>query len=445
MRLNFAHTRAVAALAAVACMSLVAPTTALAVDTTTRTAADIQAQWQRMQPVYTGSPYAVAPNVESPYSTGTLATGFLVDGLDTINYCRYLAGLPYDVTLDPTYTDSAQHGAVLLQAAGFSHTPPKPADMDQSFYNIAENATSKSNIGLGYGQLSAFNFSCMSDSDSGNIDRLGHRRWILYPLLGKTGMGYADNSEDTYVFDWSRVGAVAYDTVKWPAAGAFPTEVFAASDPWSVTLNPATYSYTTGTAGHVVTLYRERDGMSWTFTSANTNKNGQYFNFDTNGYGVADCFVFRPDPSTIGRYTPGDVYDVSISGGITLKSTGAPATIKYSTRFISQVAGSTDTTLPELPSCSLTTPRVSGAIKNRRVTLAGTLAPGHSASIRVQINRLVGRYYRSYKVVWARSSGCGAWHYGVKLPKGYFSASASVPITASYKGAGSGMLKFRVR
>jgi hypothetical protein len=439
------HARVLAALTAIALVAFIAPAASLADDTTTRTAADIQAQWQKMQPVYTGSPYAQAPNTCAPYTTGTLATGFLVDGLDAMNYCRYLAGLPYDVTLDPTYDDSAQHGAVLLDVAGFSHDPAKPADMDASFYSVASNATSKSNIGLGYAQLAAFNFSCVSDSDSGNIDRLGHRRWILYPYLAKTGMGYAGNSLDTYVFDWSRVGSVTYDTVKWPAAGVFPVEVFSANDAWSITLNPALYSYTTGTAGHTVTLYRERDGKTWTFTSADTNKSGEYFNFDTNGYGIADCFVFRPDPSSIGRYIPGDVYDVTLSGGITLKSTGAPATISYHTRFISQGAGAADVTLPQLPSCRLTTPHISGKIKNRKLMLAGTLSPGHSATIRLQINRSSSGKYRSYKVVSVRAAGNGAWHYSVKLAKGYYSASTSVAITSSYKGAGSGTLKFRVK
>jgi hypothetical protein len=37
--------------------------------------------------------------------------------------------------------------------------------------------------------------------------------------------------------------------------------------------------------------------------------------------------VFRPDAATLGSYKAGDAFDVTISGGITNKSTSQPATI----------------------------------------------------------------------------------------------------------------------
>jgi uncharacterized protein YkwD len=314
------------------------PITAFGLDTASRTAAQIQARWSQLKPAYTGSPYAVTPSTASPHSTGALAAGFLADGLNSINYARFLAGLPDDVTLDSGYVDRAQHGAVLLAASTFSHTPPKPANMDQAFYDLGYGATSKSNIGWGYGTLAAFNNGCMDDSDSTNIDRLGHRRWILDPPLLKTGMGYAGSMSDTFVFDWSRTRAVDYDSVKWPCEGLFPVEMLSSWTAWSATLNPAKYSWTGGTAGHTVTLRRVSDGRTWTFTSADTDTSGKYFNFETSGYGVADCFVFRPDAASLGSYHAGDAFDVTISGGITSRSTGQPATISYRTTFMSQTA-----------------------------------------------------------------------------------------------------------
>ncbi len=314
------------------------PATALGLGTASRTAAQIQARWSQLKPVYAGSPYVVAPGASSPYSTGILAAGFLADGLASINYARFLAGLPDDVVLDSGYVDGAQHGAVLLAASSFSHTPAKPADMPQAFYDLGYAATSRSNIGWGYGTLATFNNGCMDDSDATNIDRLGHRRWILDPPLLKTGMGYAGSMSDTFVFDWSRTAAVDYDSVKWPCEGLFPVEMFASWTAWSVTLSPAKYSWAAGTAGHTVTLRRVADGRMWTFTSADTDKAGKYFNFETSGYGVADCFVFRPDTATLGSYHAGDAFDVTISGGINDRSTGQPATISYRTTFMSQTA-----------------------------------------------------------------------------------------------------------
>ena len=328
----------VAVLACVAAL-LAAVSTASAADTSTRSAAEIRVRWQQLQPVYSGSPYLVTPTLSAPFAAGSLTSGFLQDGLNAINYGRYLAGLPDDVVLDAGYTDRAQHGAVLLAVGQFAHSQPKPATMDADFYAIANGATSSSNIGWGYGSLWQFNTGCLDDEDAGNIDRVGHRRWLLNPGLKKTGMGMASSRTDTFVFDWSRASAVDYDAVKWPCAGPFPTEMFSANVPWSITLNPALYSWTSGAAGHTVTLRRERDGRVWTFTAADTDKGGEYFNFETSGYGVNNCFIFRPDPVSVGSYQVGDVFEVTLTGGITRKADGSPAEVSYETQFISQSAG----------------------------------------------------------------------------------------------------------
>jgi uncharacterized protein YkwD len=317
--------------------------------TTARTAADIRRRWAELKPAFGGSPYAVAPALTAPYGAGSLAAGFLQDGLNAINYARYLAGLPDDVTLDAAYTDRAQHGAVLLAVGSFAHSQAKPADMAQDFFDVANAATSSSNIGWGYPTLGSFNNGCLDDSDASNIDRLGHRRWLLDPPLQMTGMGFADARSDTYVFDWSRAATVDYGAVAWPSAGLFPVEMFSASTAWSITLNPAKYSWTPG--GHTVTLRRRADGRVWTFTADDTDKAGEYFNFDTGGYGVADCFIFRPDPAAVTGYKDGDVFDVTLSGGITAASGGGPAEVSYTTEFMSQ-----DAAAGTLPAATVTTP-----------------------------------------------------------------------------------------
>jgi len=358
---------------------------AFASETATRTAADIQARWQQLMPVYSGSPYAVAPSTRAPYAAGSITSGMAQDGLNALNYCRYLAGLPDDVTIDSADEGLAQDGAVLLAASTYSHTPPKPSDMDQAFYALGYKATSSSNIGIGYSSLANFTFDCMDDSDPVNIDRLGHRRWILDPPLAKTGMGWANQRCDTYVFDWSRTTPVSYDSIKWPAAGAFPAEMTNEWTPWSVTLNPALYSMSAGTAGYRVTLRREGDGKTWTFTGANTDTSGQYFNFETSRYGINNCFIFRPDPASVGGYEPGDVFDVTITGPITNLSDGTPATISYVTDFISQ----------DGPTTSI---RLSGAARvkaKRTYKLAGWMAPSDaSGRVRISLKRYAGGKWR---------------------------------------------------
>lgn len=332
----FARASRILAVAAFASALLLPLSSAVALDTSQRSASEIQARWQQLQPACSGSIYSAMPRWSAPYAAGSLAPQFLQDGLNSMNYVRYLAGLPSDVTLDAADVDKAQHGAVLLAAGQFAHSQPKPSDMSQAFYDIANRATNSSNIGWGYLSLADFNLGCMDDGDTGNIDRVGHRRWILNPPLLKTGMGYADGRSDTLAFDESRASAVSYDSVKWPSAGPFPAELFNCQTPWSVTLNPSRYSWTAGTAGHTVTLRRRRDGKVWTFTSADTNKSGEYFNFETSGYGVSNCFIFRPAPASVGSYEYGDVFDVTISGGIKNKADGRSVSVSYSTEFIPQ-------------------------------------------------------------------------------------------------------------
>ncbi|MRS12753.1 MAG: CAP domain-containing protein, partial [Actinobacteria bacterium] len=310
------------------------------VDTTIRTEADVRAVWAALEPAYTGTPYAVVPSVSAPYSPGDAAAGFRGDAVNTVNFARYLAGLPYDVTLNATRNADAQYGAVLLKASTFSHTPPKPADMDQAFYDRGYASTSSSNIGYGYGTSHAFQRGCVDDSDSGNIDRVGHRRWLLNPRMLYTGIGYAESFHTTYAFDTSRPSAdVAYDYVAWPSAGYFPIEFASRYTPWSITLNPARYDWDATRTGHAVTLRRVSDGRTWVIDEADTNTGGEYFNANFNGYGVANCFIFRPNPADLpSGYAAGEQYDVTLSGGIYAEGTRNPVTVSFRTTFMTLAA-----------------------------------------------------------------------------------------------------------
>ncbi len=318
----------------------VAPQTSSAstwtVDTTQRTEADIRYVWSAHMPTHTGSPYAVTPSTSAPYAPGQAAPSFIADGLNTINFARYLAGLPYDVTTTWALNQEAQHGAVLMAASTFSHTPPKPADMTQAFYDIGFRSTTTSNIGRGHTSAASFQMGCLADRGPTNLPHVGHRRWLLNPPMAQTGIGIAHNATGsfsaTYAFDRSRSGAVDYDTILWPAEGLFPVEFICPQTPWSITLNPAKYDW--NTAGpHTVTLRRISDGRTWTFNDTTKNTSGTYFNADFRGFGIANAFIFRPDPATV-SYQPGDVYEVTLSGGIYAKGTQTPRTVTYRTTFM---------------------------------------------------------------------------------------------------------------
>ena len=167
---------------------------------------DIKSMWEIRKPRYSGDIYSIVPSVSRPYNPGQLHSEFLLDGLNMINFCRYLADLPADCVLDPEYNEMCQYGAVLLAASAFSHTPPQLNDMSDRFYETGYQATSSSNIGAGYPSLAAaVQSGWMSDRDARNIDRVGHRRWILNPSLKRIGFGFAPSHFSLmYVFDKSR-------------------------------------------------------------------------------------------------------------------------------------------------------------------------------------------------------------------------------------------------
>lgn len=277
------------------------------------TVKEIKESWERLAPAQSGNKFTTLPSTTSPYSPGQLEEDYLRDALNMANFVRYLAHLPADLELDGSLNSKAQHGAVLLSAQGsLSHTPPKPADMEQAFYELGYSSTSSSNIGSGYLRLErSISHGYMRDQDPGNITRLGHRRWILNPPLKKLGFGEAGGFMTMQVFDRSRSENVDYDYISWPAGGNFPVEFFRGDDPWSVTLNPAKYSSPIKSEIKV-TIHNLTSGMIYNFGPGDSDSSGKYFNVDTGGYGVANCIIFRP--AGIGSYDEGESYEVTVNG-----------------------------------------------------------------------------------------------------------------------------------
>ncbi len=363
--------------------SLLAPAPATAVDTSGRTNAEVRTEWQRLKPTYTGAPFSVAPKVTAPHAPGTLSAAYAADALGTINFARYLVGLPADVKIDAALAETSQYGAVLLASVGrtgFSHTPAQPSGMASTFFERGYTSTSKSNIGWHSSTTftaTEFQRLCLADSDTSNVSRVGHRRWLLNPQMAKTGIGYAQGAGSgnsstggyftTYAFDASRSTAAAYDYVAWPSAGPFPVEFMPSDLAWSITLNPAKYSW--AQTGHTVSITRVADGKRWTLNAADTTDAGEkfkaeYFSADFGGFGVANAFIFRPDPSI--RYAEGDEFEVTLSGGVYEKATGKPASVSYRTRVMS-LSGTGEPASPKGPAPV----RVSG---NDRFSTAAAIA-----------------------------------------------------------------------
>lgn len=260
--------------------------------------------------------YSTQPSTDIPYAAGVLSDATLQNALDALNEIRYIAGIYDGVVLDSNYTARCQAGTLVNAVNGIlEHEPAKPADMEQSLYELGYEGTSSSNIAMGYSDfISVVRHGWMADEDAYNIDRLGHRRWCLNPEMGKTGFGYTSGYSAMYSFDTSY--SVTEDkTVVWPAQN-MPTDFFEGSYPWSVSSDVAF-------ADDVKVVLTQLDGDAdasndkvWEFSSVSADG---YFNYSEGGYGQRHCLIFRPDD--IPMYFDNDKYQVQVleNGVVTLE------------------------------------------------------------------------------------------------------------------------------
>lgn len=299
--------------------------------------------------------FTATPSCTAPYATGKVKQEVLDAAAARLSALRRIAGLP-SVTTDPALCEQAQYGAVILGKLGtLSHTPSRPADMDNAFYQKAYDATSSSNIFAGLNLLSTPD-GFMDDSDAGNIDRVGHRRWQLNPVLGKVGFGYVDSGNGygrfttEKVFDQSGKN-IDYNYIAWPASGNFPNDLsaFENNTAWSVSLNPAYYAEPMK-SNIKVTLTRGSDNKQWILSGQQNYQasgSGQYFNVQPQywtNYGGNHCIIFRPDG--IEKYE--GIYTVEITG---LKDAKGTATnLSYQVDFFpTKQSTSTNQTNPITP------------------------------------------------------------------------------------------------
>ena len=301
---------------------------------------EILAKWEQVTSAT--EVYEVTPSVSAPYAAGSLSDSFLESGITYLNYVRYVAKLPA-VQLNDTLNEDAQYGAVVLAANDLlTHYPEQPSDMDDDFYERGCSATTSSNISARWGSYSRLTglqsavSGCMADSGNvSNLGCVGHRRWLLNPTLLNVGFGYAESTSGasyivTKVFDRSGSG-IDYDFVAWPASGNFPTNLFATTTPWSITLNPSKYQKP-NVDNVKITITRVSDGKTWEFdstTGAAESTSKAYMVVENSGYGVSNCIIFHPGSANIDAYE--GVFNVEVSG--IYDKSGNAATLCYQVDF----------------------------------------------------------------------------------------------------------------
>lgn len=120
--------------------------------------------------------YAEEPVVSGSYSAGKLSDKTLNSAVKMLNCVRYIAGISSDVQLNADYNSMTQAAALVDYVNGrLSHYPEKPADMDESLYELGASGACHSNIAWASWSGNSLNWSIingwMEDGDPSNIGR----------------------------------------------------------------------------------------------------------------------------------------------------------------------------------------------------------------------------------------------------------------------------------
>ncbi len=293
--------------------------------------------------------YETEPSLSTPgYHIGTLTDDAAEYVKKYINYYRLMAGVQ-PISLDSSLNESAAWGALTLAIGNqFSHTPSQPSGMSDEDYQKGYYATSHSNLSRsgGYDAQGAMKVAVtgqMEDKDSSNIDRVGHRRWLLDPFTQTMGAGTANRAFSYYTAirvmgEGVRSSDITdLDYVAWPASGNNLSDSFPVNTPWSISLNAGGWTSTTfktpDRSKLRITLKDLQTGRTWDFdndTGTEYSVTSNYYTLDDGGYGgLYYCLIFRPAYQGISKFD-GD-YEVRVEGLETVE--GNPAVIDYVVTF----------------------------------------------------------------------------------------------------------------
>lgn len=183
--------------------------------------------------------FTTEPVLTPPYKAGVLSPPTLQAALKVTKLYRYLSGVAFeDLKIDPVACDKSAHGAVVLTKIGsLTHTPAQPPDMPADFFKLAYLGCHEDNLFMGSGNPVDAVRAFMDDSDESNIDRVGHRQWVLSPGLADIGFGSAQRFVSMYVFGGNRAAHADFNFIAFPGEGFYPRKLVEPHYGWSVHLN----------------------------------------------------------------------------------------------------------------------------------------------------------------------------------------------------------------
>lgn len=274
--------------------------------------------------------YAEQPSFESPYRAGRVSDQYIDSAINSIQFLRTLAGLSGSVKADDFLMEEAQRHAmtsamdVMLQINKYCGAkPPEEWHTSRPVPDWSIDSTNyqtySGGIGGSFGNLHTINEYRTNYLSMFDLFDDGVFEDMLIPGEVRVGFGYASTSTSTYTEVARRqMSFDDFDTIAWPSAGAFPTEVFTSEDMWSIRLNSDKYG-PLSKEDIQLTVTRTNDGKVWKYDASTSNKWFQPLH---------DTIYFKPDS---GLFTDADQYKVEISGVKDID--GNEVQIRYNVNF----------------------------------------------------------------------------------------------------------------
>ncbi|MBQ8592216.1 MAG: Ig-like domain-containing protein [Lachnospiraceae bacterium] len=282
---------------------------------------------------------------------GLLSKEVLQNGVDYINFCRYVAGLPADVIYDEEASSLCNATAELVRMNG-SFSYERPEGITDEFYKrscVMKNEIWWFGGNLGYSLIGSI-------TSMTNVGDTEDRRHILNPGLTVAGFGNSGPSSTIYLREYNsewpqylvREGSFDKGYYHWPATnaplesqyvswlghsstGVFPGNLDAQTLYLSTEYDPMVPENIT------VQMTSKALGKSWTFTS------DMEFRVNHEGYLIVTGRRLQFNTGVNEEYFPkGDEVTVTVTG---TTINGQPAPITYTMNFFSIA----DIDVPDIP------------------------------------------------------------------------------------------------
>ena len=293
-------------------------------------------------------------SLSAPFKGTVIDSGVQGTLISFSNYLRSLCGLNGYVFGGSSTAETVGKGAVLLRTVWAEnnitgHTPPRPSDMDEGFYNEAYSVCG-GNISYGYGSTlneqikavrslnndlnNASNYEINTSGYHQGFNTPGHRNCFLQRGGNKLTYGYAGRVLLQY-YEYAQRNPNESGTITetgnneaayaWPAPGDFPLEEIDPNAVWSVYFN--TDKLDLSNKSPVITITDLSTGEVFVRDTEMHDVDGQREGYaTTNFWGKSICFT----PPKTDSYS-GKSYKVTIENLI--NQDNLPATVEYTVNF----------------------------------------------------------------------------------------------------------------